>query len=204
MGLEQVQLRPGMYIGNCADGTGLDNMVVEVVAEALTGAPPCERVTVTLHDDGLVSVCDNGAGLPVATDDDWGVPIAELLVTQLGAAALRPGRMPERFGFPVVNALSEEFTVRIWRGGLEYAMRFYCGAFVHRLTCTGAAGTVRGLPRRGTEVALRPSPRFFSSTEYDFDRLVQCLSEFELTTCGAVIVLADRRGGATRQTTIVA
>lgn len=209
MGLEQVQLRPGMYIGDCADGTGLDNMVAELVASAMAEAPPCNAITVTLHDSDVVAVRDNGAGLPVDTDPEWDVPFAELLVTQLSAAArFDAGR--NKFadlgsaGLPVVNALSEEFVVRIWRGSLEYAMRFYLGAFVHRLQCTGAAGNHKGLPRRGTEIAFVPSPRYFASTTYDFDRMERRLRAFEFFQCGVTITLTDRRSDQAREVTFKA
>jgi DNA gyrase subunit B len=209
MGLEQIQLRPGMYVGNTADGTGLDNMVAELVANAMAEAPPCDRIDVSLYDGDVVAVRDNGAGMPVETDPEWDVPLAELLVTQLGGAAdfkVHPNRSEDLIGvgLPVVNALSEEFAVRIWRGSLEYAMRFYLGAFVHRLQCTGAAGNYKGLPRRGTEIAFIPSPRFFTSTTYDFARLEQRLRKFEFFQCGIAITLTDKRGGQTREATFAA
>ena len=207
MGLEQVQLRPGLYIGDTADGTGLDNMVAELVSNALIEAPACDRVAVTLHDGKVVGVRDNGPGMSVDVETEWGVPIAELLVTQLYAEARRLPRTRKPRDLPgcgpaVVNALSEDFTVRIWRGGLEYAMRFYLGAFLHRLTCTGAAGNVKGLPRRGTEIAFVPSQRFFAATDYDFERLEQRLRTFESVKCGTTITLTDRRGGAAKTVTI--
>jgi DNA gyrase subunit B len=209
MGLEQIQLRPAKYIGDIADGTGLNNMVAELVANALAEAPVCDRVAVSLHDGDVVSVCDNGAGLPVETDPEWEVPLAELLVTQFTAlarydAARHRADELAGVGLPVVNALSEEFAVRIWRGSLEYAMRFYLGAFVHRLQCTGAAGNAKGLPRRGTEIAFMPSPRFFADTAYDFDRLEKRLRVFEQVHCGVTIILTDRREGASRDVTIAA
>jgi DNA gyrase subunit B len=191
-----------MYVGDTADGTGLDNLVAEVVANAMAEAPPCNQIVVTLHDGNVVSVRDNGAGMPVDTDAEWDVPLAELAVTQLGSPAERkihPHRPEDLtgFGLPVVNALSEEFAVRIWRGSLEYTMRFYLGSFVHRLQCTGAAGNYRGLPRRGTEIAFIPSGRFFATTAYDFDRLRKRLTAFEFFQCGVTITLSDRRAGAT-------
>jgi DNA gyrase subunit B len=204
MGLEQVQLRPGMYVGNTSDGTGLDNLVAEVVANAMAEAPPCSRIDVTLYDGDVVAVRDNGAGMPIDTDPEWDVPLAELLVTQLGSGAdfkVHPHRSEDLVGvgLPVVNALAEEFAVRIWRGSLEYAMRFYLGAFVHRLQCTGAAGNYKGLPRRGTEIAFIPSPRFFATTRYDFERLEERLRKFEFFQCGVTITLADKRGGGKRE-----
>ena len=206
MGLEKVQLRPGMYIGDTTDGTGLDNMVAELVGSALVEAPGCDRIAVTLHDGNVVSVCDNGPGLPVDTEAEWGVPIAELAVTQLPAggrfAHFDGPKLLYGVGLAVVNALAEDFTVRIWRGGLEYAMRFYLGTFLHRLTCTGAAGNVKNLPRRGTEIAFVPSQRFFTATTYDFARLEQRLRTFEAIKCGATITLTDRRGGAEKTVTI--
>jgi DNA gyrase subunit B len=209
MGLEQVQLRPGMYIGNCADGTGLDNMAAELVASAMAEAPPCNAIAVTLHDGDVVAVRDNGAGLPVDTDPEWEVPLAELLATQIHATARYNARRhkPDDLGgagLAVVNALSEEFAIRIWRGSLEYAMRFYLGAFVHRLQCTGAAGNHKGLPRRGTEIAFIPSPRYFASTTYDFDRLERRLRAFEFFQCGVTITLSDKRGDEDREVTFAA
>ena len=209
MGLEQVQLRPGMYIGNCADGTGLDNMVAELVASAMAEAPPCNTIAVDLHDGDVAAVRDNGAGLPVDTDPEWDVPLAELLATQIHASARFNARRhkPDELGgagLAVVNALSEEFAVRIWRGSLEYAMRFYLGAFVHRLQCTGAAGNYKNLPRRGTEIAFVPSPRYFASTTYDFDRLERRLRAFEFFQCGVTITLTDRRQGGSQSISIAA
>ena len=206
MGLEQIQLRPGMYIGDTADGTGLDNMVAEVVGNALAEAPLCDRIAVTLHDANVVSVRDNGPGMSVDVETEWDVPIAELAVTQLHAggrfARFDKSKLLYGVGLAVVNALSEDFTVRIWRGGLEYAMRFYLGAFLHRLTCTGAAGNVKGLPRRGTEIAFVPSQRFFAATDYDFARLERRLRAFEAIKCGTTITLTDRRGGGAKVVTI--
>lgn len=204
MGLEQIQLRPGLYIGDTADGSGLDNMVAELVANALAVAPPCDRIAVTLHDGNVVSVRDNGPGLPVDNDPEWNVPVAELVATQLHANGrfgpkIDKPKLLYGVGLAVINALSEEFAVRIWRGSLEHTMRFYLGAFVHRLQCTGAAGNVNGLPRRGTEIAFIPSPRFFTSTIYDFDRLETRLRGFAGVQCGVTIALTDRRAGGDRK-----
>jgi DNA gyrase subunit B len=203
MGLEQVQLRPGMYIGNTEDGSGLDNMVAELVSNALAEAPACDRIAVTLGD--AVTVRDNGPGLPTSADEEWDVAIAELLFTQLLASARftkfdNPSLLMG-VGHAVVNALSDEMRVRIWRGGLEYAMSFHQGEFQQRLHCTGAAGNVKGLPRRGTEIAFVPSPRFFATTFYDFERLEQRLREFASSKCGATVTLTDRRCGAPKMVT---
>lgn len=207
MGLEQVQRRPGLYIGDTADGTGLDTMVAELVGNALIEAPPCNRVEVNLYDGGVVAVCDNGPGLVVDEDAEWNVPTAELLVTQLHAAGKFGShhdlpRVLYGVGLAVVNALSEEFVVRIWRGGLEYAMRFYLGTFIHRLQCTGAAGNYKGLPRHGTEIAFIASPRFFNPVTYEFARLHRRLCEFQSLKCGATLTLSDRRAGAGKTATI--
>lgn len=200
MGLEQIQLRPDMYIGNTGDGSGLDNMVAELVSNALAEAPLCDRIEVSLHNGDVVSVRDNGPGLSIDTDPEWEVPVAELIATQVHGGGRfdtidRP-KMLYGGGLAVVNALSEEFAVRIWRGSLEYAMRFYLGTFIHRLQCTGAAGNYKGLPRRGTEISFIPSPRFFASTIYDFERLEQRLRTFSGLNCGARLILTDHRAGS--------
>lgn len=197
---EAVHRRPGMYIGDTTDGSGLVNMVDEVVDNAINEALAghCDRVDVALNADGSVTVRDNGRGIPTGTHE--GVSLPEVIMTRLHASSLFEQSAQQSFGrlhgvgVAVVNALSEALDLRIWRDGKEHVMRFRRGDPEAPLAVVGNADMLDGKPRRGTEITFRPSTRFFAKTEFDFARIERRLRELACLDAGVTIMLADKRG----------
>ncbi len=200
--IEAIRKRPGMYVGDVTDGSGLHHLIEEAVNNALAEAwaGHCKNIQITLNADCSATVRDDGRGIPTQTWRDE--PIPQMVMTQLhcgGKFDHDPGGKPKELqglGVVVVNALSERLELRIRRDATEHYMRFRRGRLDVPLKIVGETR------ERGTELTFSPDPEVFASVQFDANQIERRLRSLSHLRLGATISLVDRRPASPRQTTL--